>query len=123
MGSKGEKTLNTLFYQGASMSFIHPDVLSDLATPVQLRRIRELATAVEGHFIEVKYGTTLDFYIDDVLLSDEFFIVPNLSEEAIIGATTLHKWGIKLDVDHDQVIVDPKRSCLSIRMSSRMQLI
>ncbi|MGE9312806.1 hypothetical protein ACLOAU_14245 [Niabella sp. CJ426] len=40
-------------------------------------------------FIEVKYAVRLDFYINDVLLSDEFLVVPNLSEEAIIGAATL----------------------------------
>jgi hypothetical protein len=114
IGSKGEKTLNTLFYQGASMSLIHPDVLSGLATPVQLGRIRELATAVEGHFIKVKYATALDFYINGVLVSDEFFIVPDLSEEVIIGATTLRKWRIKLDFEHDQVIVDPKVSRMQV---------
>lgn len=45
---------------------------------------------------------------DETLLSDEFLVVPNLSEEAIIGAATLQKWKIKLDFEHDQVIVDPR---------------
>jgi len=45
---------------------------------------------------------------NDILLSDEFLLDPGLSEEAIIGAATLQKWRIKLDFEHDQVIVDPK---------------
>jgi hypothetical protein len=113
VGSKGEKTLYTLFDSGANLSCIHPDYIKDLETPVPLGRVRKLATANEGHYIEVKYVIRLDFYINDVLLSDEFLVVPNLSEESIIGAATLQKWRIKLDFEHDQVIVDPGRSCLS----------
>jgi len=73
-----------------------------------LGRTRKIATAAEGHYIEVKYVVRLDFYINDVLLSDEFLVVPGLSEEAIIGAATLQKWRIKLNFDYDTVEVDPK---------------
>ncbi len=41
-------------------------------------------------------------------MSDEFMVVPNLSEDAIIGVTTLQKWHIKPDFEHDTVIIDPK---------------
>lgn len=40
-------------------------------------------------------------------MSDEFMVVPNLSEDAIIGVTTLQKWRIKLDFEHETVIIDP----------------
>ena len=76
--------------------------------------MRKLSTASEGHYIEIKERVTLDFYINDVLLSDEFLVVPGLSEEAIIGAATLKKWRIKLDFEHDQVIVDPKVAKLQL---------
>ncbi len=46
--------------------------------------------------------------MDDVLLSDEFLVIPGLNEEAIIGAATIQKWRIKLDFEHDKAIVDPK---------------
>jgi hypothetical protein len=114
VGSKGEKTLYTLFDSGANLSCIHPDLIKDLETPVHLGRIRKLATASEGHFIEIKERVTLEFYINDVLLSDEFLVVPGLSEEAIIGSATLQKWRIKLDFEHDQVIVDPKAGKLQL---------
>jgi len=113
-GSKGEKHLDTLFDGGANLSCIHPECIKDLETPVHLGRIRKLATASEGHFIEIKEIIRLDFYIDDILLSDEFLVVPGLSEEAIIGAATLQKWRIKLDFEHDQVIVDPKAGKLQL---------
>jgi hypothetical protein len=35
-------------------------------------------------------------------------VVPGLSKEAILGATSLQKWRIKLDFEHDTVIIYPK---------------
>jgi hypothetical protein len=108
VGSKGEKILYTLFDSGANLSCINPDYVEQLEIPVSLGRIRKIATASEGHFIEVKFAVRLDFYMGDVLLSDEFLVLPGLSEEAIIGAATMQKWRIKLDFEHDKAIVDPK---------------
>lgn len=108
VGSKGEKTLYTLFDSGANLSCINPEFVNELATIETLGRPRRIATAAEGHFIEVKNRISVDFYLDDVLLSDEFLVVPGLSEEAIIGAATLQKWRIKLNFDTDKVEVDPK---------------
>ena len=114
VGSKGEKILYTLFDSGANLSCINPDLIEGIEKPVSLGRIRKLSTASEGHFIEVREAIRLDFYINDVLLSDEFLLVPKLSEEAVIGAATLQKWRIKLDFEHDQVIVDPKVAKLQL---------
>lgn len=108
VGSEGERNLYTLFDSGANLSCINPDFVEELGGAQSLGKIRRIATASEGHFIEVKERITLDFYIDDVLLSDEFLVVPGLSEEAIIGAATMQKWRIKLNFDDDRVEVDPK---------------
>ncbi len=115
VGTQGEKYLYTLYDSGANLSCISPDQLSDLENPLSLGRTRQIATASEGHYIEVTQRVILDFYMDDVLLSDEFLVVPGLSEEAIIGAATMQKWRIKLDFEHDIATVDPK--------VARMQLI
>lgn len=108
VGSKGEQKLYTLFDSGANLSCIHPEFVEALGIAVSLGRERKIATASEAHFIVVKERITLDFYIEDVLLSDEFLVVPGLSEEVIIGAATLQKWRIKLDFEYDTVHVDPK---------------
>ncbi len=107
-GSKGEKNLYALFDSGANLSCINPDYVEGLGIPDSLGRTRLISTASEGHFIEIKEGIRLDFYLHDVLLSDEFLLVPGLSEEAIIGAATMQKWRIKLNFEHDTVEVDPK---------------
>jgi hypothetical protein len=108
VGSKGEKKLNALFDSGAELSCIHPDCVKDLETPVHLGRIRHLSTANTAHLIEVKERVSLDFVIEDILLSDEFLILPGLSEEVIIGTATLQKWRMKLDFEHDRVIINPR---------------
>jgi hypothetical protein len=108
VGSKGEKHLNTLFDSGADFSCIHPDYVKDLATPVHLGRVRHVHTASTAHLIEVKERVTLDFVIEDILLSDEFMIIPGLSEEVIIGTATLQKWRMKLDFENDRVIINPR---------------
>jgi len=108
VGSNGEKRLYTLFDSGANLSCISPEFATELGIAVSLGRERKIATASEAHFIIIKERILLDFYIEDVLLSDEFLVVPGLSEEAIIGAATLQKWRIKLDFEHDTVHVDPK---------------
>jgi hypothetical protein len=58
--------------------------------------------------MEITHRTTLDFYHEEVRLSDEFLAVPGLSEEVIIGAATMQKWRLKLDFENDKVIVDPR---------------
>jgi hypothetical protein len=107
-GSQGEKTLYTLFDSGATFSCINPDYIKGLCKAEKLWKPLRVATAAEGTYLEIKYRVSLDFYIDDVRLSDEFYLVPTLSEEAILGVNTFQKWRIKLDFESDKVIVDPK---------------
>jgi hypothetical protein len=114
VGSKGEKHLNALFDSGADLSCIHPDCVKDLEIPVHLGRVRHLSTANTAHLIEVKERVSLDFVIDDILLSDEFLIIPGLSEEVIIGVATLQKWRMKLDFEHDRVIINPRLGRLQL---------
>jgi len=107
-GSNGEKVLYTLFDSGASFSCIHPRLVRDIAEPDKIRRPFEAATASVDSLILIDERISADFYIDDIRMSDEFMVVPGLSEDAIIGATTMQKWRLKLDFEHDKVIVDPR---------------
>lgn len=113
-GSKGDKPLWTLFDSGSHLSCINPKFIEELEIPVLLGRIRRLETASIGHYIEVKEALRLDFYIDDIQLSDEFLVVPGLSEEVIIGVATMQKWRMKLDFEHDRVIVDRRLATMRL---------
>lgn len=63
-----------------------------------------LATASNATFMEMNYCTRLDFYPEDVRLSDEFLVVPGLSDKAINGAATMQKWRLKLDFENDRMM-------------------
>jgi hypothetical protein len=107
-GSKGEKHLYALFDSGATYSCIAEDIAEELANPEKLHTPMKLATASNSTYMEIENTCRLDFYHEDVRLSDEFLVVPGVSEEVIIGAATMQKWRLKLDFEHDNVIVDPR---------------
>ena len=108
MGSKGEKTIYTLFDSGASFSCITPENADEIGVVERMRLPLEVGTASRGHFVKIDHTLRSDFYFGDLRMSDEFMVVPDLSEEAIIGVNTMQKWRIKLDFEHDRIIVDPK---------------
>ena len=64
--------------------------------------------AEKGTKIIADKRVTLNFWIDGYRFSDEFMLLPNLSEDIIIGAATLQKWRMKLDFETEKVIFDPK---------------
>lgn len=107
-GSKGEKNLYALFDSGATYSCITEKVADELANLEALHTPMRLATASTDTFMMIKNTSRLDFYHEDIRLSDEFLVVPGLSEDVIIGANTMQKWRLKLDFEHDNVIVDPR---------------
>ena len=107
-GSKGQADLNTLFDSGATYSCINPQIAATLGIVEPLPEPFELGTASEGSFIRVETRVVLNFYLNNLRLSDEFMVVPSLSEQAIIGASTMQKWKIKLDFETDEVITDPR---------------
>ncbi len=107
-GALGEKVLYTLFDTGATFSCIHPDHAIEISAPIKMRTPMEVATASMGNYLKAEERIIPDFYIYDIRMSDEFMVVPGLSEDVIIGVTTMRKWRIKLDFEHDTVIIDPK---------------
>jgi len=90
-GSTGEKVLYTLFDSGSTFSCIHPDFAEEIAPPQQMRVPLEVSTSGEGTYMKIEEKLLTEFYINEIRMSDEFMVVPNLSEHAIIGATTMQK--------------------------------
>lgn len=107
-GSQGKADLQTLFDSGSTYSLIHPDYAAQLAHLEALPDPVDFESASKGSFTRAEYRITLDFYLNNLRLTDEFFVYPSLAEQAIIGATTMQKWRIKLDFEHDEVITDPR---------------
>jgi len=109
-GSKGQAELTSLFDGGSTYSCIHPDFAKTLGTLEPLPKPQKVETAAKGHFLEIDQSVRLEFYLNNLRLSDEFVVIPNLAEQAIIGALTMQKWKIKLDYENDEVITDPRVS-------------
>ncbi len=107
-GDKGKAELKALFDSGSTYSCLSPEIAAQLSTLLKLPDPILVETADKGHLIRIEDRVTLDFYLNNLRLTDEFMVVPGLAEEAIIGATTMQKWRIKLDFEHDEIITDPR---------------
>ena len=107
-GSKGEKELEGLFDSGASYSCIEKELAQRLEIITPLSTPLALGTVKKGEDVEVKERVSLDFYLNGYRFSDEFMVIPDLSEDVIIGTATMQKWRFKLDFEHEEVIIDSR---------------
>jgi predicted aspartyl protease len=107
-GSKGKEKAIALFDSGATYSCIKREVAEKLGIVELLPKPLELVTAKEGEKLIAKERVSLDFYLNGYRFSDEFIIIPELSEKVIIGALTLEKWHMKIDFKQKEVIIDPE---------------
>jgi hypothetical protein len=108
VGSKGENVRTGLFDSGATYSCIDRDLAKRLGQLDSLPDLLSLETAEQGRVVEVKERISLDFYLNGYRFSDEFMVIPALSQQLIIGAATMQKWRFKLDFENDEVIIDPR---------------
>ena len=88
-GTLGERKVTALFDSGASVSCIRPDTAKELERPISLRTPLQISTADEKTFVKVNKFVAIVFYIDDYRFWTEFFLVPGLTEEVIIGVSTM----------------------------------
>lgn len=114
VGSKSQAEVDVLFDSGSSYSCITPELANRLGTVVSLPRPFQVETASKGQRLEVSNSIDLLFRVKGLDLNDQFMVIPNLSEDAIIGAKTMQAWRLKLDLENDDVIVDPRVARLRI---------
>ena len=108
-GDKGERRLEVLFDTGAGASFIRRDVVERIATTLELPSYT-LGDGVGR--LRVNETAVLYVYIQRVEISDNFIVSPRLADEVIIGASTMQKWRLKLDLENERVIIDKKMARL-----------
>ena len=105
-GSKGRKKVTALFDSGASYSCISRKAAEEIAHLEPMVQPMAFETAEKGGIITADYRITVDFYFTDTprRFTDELFVIDGLSENLIIGATTMQKWKIRLDFDREEVL-------------------
>ncbi len=113
-GSRGEEKLPALFDSGARYSCIQRDLAEKLEIITPLPEVMEFGTAEEGHKVKALAHISILFYLNGDRFSDEFMVIEGLSDRVIIGASTMQKWRMKLDFEHDEVIYDPRVTKLRI---------
>ena len=107
-GSRGEKKVTAIFDSGATDSCIQPELARELEIVLPLPEPMDFGTAKEGESLRAKEAIRLNFYLNGYRFSDEFMLIPGLSEPVIIGAKTLQAWRLKLNFETDEVIIDPR---------------
>ena len=112
VGDKGERRLQVVFDTGASASFVRRDVVGRIATPVKLPSPESYTLGDGIGKLWVNETVVLYVYIEGVRISDNFIVAPRLSGEVIIGANTLQKWRVKLDLESERVIINKRMARL-----------
>ena len=107
-GSREEKILWALFDSGSLYSCIREDLAKELGLLDELPDPMMFETASENNYIKATHDIHVSFELSDLILTDEFMVLSQLSEEVIIGATTMQKWKLKLDFERDCIITNPK---------------
>jgi hypothetical protein len=108
IGSVGQRDELALFDSGATYSCIAPGLARQVEVVLPLPQPKVFGTAKDGEQLTARERVSLDFEIGEYRFSDEFMLIPDLSERVIIGAATLQKWRMKLDFENDEVIIDPR---------------
>lgn len=111
-GDKGERRLQVLFDTGAGASFIRRDVADRIVTTLRLSSPKTFTLGDGVGRLRVNETAILYVYVEGVEISDNFIVAPRLSDEVIIGANTLQKWRVKLDLENEKVIVDKRMARL-----------
>ena len=107
IGPKGRRQCIAFFDSGASYSIIRPDIADAIAISAPLPDPEDwvFQTAISGQTMQATHAVRLNFRFEDseARFTDEFILLDGSSEEVIIGATTMQKWGIKLDFEAEQI--------------------
>jgi len=106
-GDKGQVELDGMFDTGATYSVIRKDIAEQIATVIPLDEPITLRTAEQGRQLTVTHCVRLTIWLNGYRLSDEFLVLEELSRPVLIGAATMQKWRIRLDMANEEVIVDP----------------
>jgi predicted aspartyl protease len=107
-GDKGERRLEVLFDTGASASFIRQEAVERIATTLKLPSPEAYTLGDGVGKLRVRETAVLYVYIDGVRISDNFIVAPRLSDSVIIGANTLQKWRVKLDLENEEIIINKR---------------
>jgi hypothetical protein len=103
-GNKGSKEIKALFDSGASESFIRADIAKELSSPTRLPNPKtfELGRGT----LKVTRAMIGDVLLNGTALFVTLLVVPNLTEELILGADFFQRWKICLNPENEEITLD-----------------
>jgi len=105
-GDEGTRVVAALFDTGASASFVCRDIVESVATVLRLPAA-EVYTLSDGvGRLRAAETAVLHVRIRGIRLSDDFLVVERLADQMIIGANTMQKWRVTLDVENEELRID-----------------
>lgn len=110
-GDKGRKEVDVLFDSGASYSIIRKDVAEKVATILRFSKGMEFTLANGKTPMHTREITILKILaVDKKDVSDDFYVVNELSRDVIVGADMMQTWDMHLHPKRHKITVgvDPK---------------
>lgn len=115
-GTRHSDTVRTLYDTGAGLSLVRRDIAEILGEahnrPTPMRFM--MADGQEGS--SASQTIDLDIDIDGTTLRHTFYVMDDLAEEIIIGADLMQTWKISLDMEKEEVAIDPRILYLNRRI-------
>src|SRR5262245_10926889 len=108
IGQKESVAARVLFDTGASDSFVRRALAERIAALVPLPSPMRF-TLGDGRPLNITDTVVLALQIGDQVITDHFMVFPGDSvEEVVLGASTMRKFGLKLDLEHSTVYAEIK---------------
>jgi hypothetical protein len=102
--SKGSKEVKALFGSGASESFIRANIAREFSSPARLPNPKTFEMG--RGTLKVTRAMIGDVQLSGATLFATLLVVPNLTEELILGADFFQRWKIRLNPENEDVILD-----------------
>ncbi len=106
-GDRGKAKIQALFDTGAAQSLVRRDKVESIATLITLPYPLTFTLGDGEGVLTVQDAVLLFVTINGITINDQVLAVDKLSEDMIIGARTMQGWRIKLDLEKEEVILDP----------------
>lgn len=103
-GNKGSKEVKALFDSGASESFTRADIAEELSSPTRLPNPKTFEMG--RGTLKATRAMIGDVQLNGATLFATLLVVPNLTEELILGADFFQRWKVRLNPENEEVILD-----------------
>ena len=107
-GNRRSDTVRVLYDTGSGSSFVRRDIAEILGDSVVTASPIRFMVADGQEGFTANHMMSLDIDIDGNRLIHSFYVVDDLAEGIIIGADMMQKWKISLDLENEEIDINPR---------------